>query len=331
MKCYFACNSGVSNSQVYRDLLEVTLKTARKNTTLDLYCLYDGTPDDPACKIMRDYRVHVVFHRITFEKELLELYTPAYMQQRLGRVEEIEGVIGTFTRMDVPLIEEDEDFVLFCDVDVMFLQDIRQEELPQPQYCAAAPEIRKDFDVSWRGHRFFNAGVMYLNVSGMRKKRDAFLSMLRRKEPSKIECFDQGYLNHLCEKDFDELDLEYNWKPYWGINRDAKIIHMHSAKPNGPYRACEFYDFVLSTFEDCIAGSAFYYLKFFEDLGTSAHPWLCEHIEFLEIQKEKVKKRSAAESIPVEGKRRRRRRLLLSVIVSLVSGAVGALAMRLLS
>jgi hypothetical protein len=331
MKCYFACNSGVSDSKVYRDLLEVTLKTARKNTTLDLYCLYDGTPDDPACTIMRKYGVHVVFHRITFEKELLELYTPEYMQQRLGRVEEMEGVIGTFTRMDVPLLEADEEFVLFCDVDVMFLQDIRQEELPRPKYCAAAPEIRQDWDVSLRGHKYFNAGVMYLNVSGMRKKRDAFLSMLRQKQSSKIECFDQGYLNHLCEQDFDELGLEYNWKPYWGINGNAKIVHMHAAKPNGPYRACEFYDFVLGTFGDCIAGSAYYYLTFFEVLETSAPPWLREHIKFLVHEKAKVQKRFAAETIPVEERRRRRRRFLVCALVSLVSSAVGALAMRLLS
>lgn len=27
------------------------------------------------------------------------------------------------------------------------------------------------------------------------------------------------------------LPIEYNWKPYWGINGNAKLIHFHGMKP----------------------------------------------------------------------------------------------------
>lgn len=292
MKCYFACNSGVTVRDVYRDMLEVTLKTARQNTTLDLYCIYDGTPGDKAHRTLLRYDVTTIFHRITFEKELLELYTPEYMMQRYGRVEEVDAVIGTFSRMDLPLIETEDEYVLFADIDVMFLKDITQEDLPRPKYCAAAPEVRQDFDVSTRGHRFFNAGVMYLNIKGMREKHRLFIDMLKAKQPTDIECFDQGYLNHLCRDDFDELPLELNWKPYWGLNTDAKIVHLHSAKPNGSFRPDPFFDFVLTTFEDCIAGSIYYYLLFFESLGTNGNPWLIDHIDFLVCEKTKAQRKS---------------------------------------
>lgn len=28
------------------------------------------------------------------------------------------------------------------------------------------------------------------------------------------------------------LPIEYNWKPYWGINDKAKLIHFHGMKPS---------------------------------------------------------------------------------------------------
>lgn len=287
MKCYFACNDGVGKRPEYRDMLEVSLKTARRNTTLDLYCIYSGSPKDEAVSLMEHYGVRVIFHTISFEDELMELYTPEFMLQRLGRVEARDGVLGTFTRMDLPLIEAEDEFVLFCDIDVMFLRDIREEDLPRPLFCAAGPEIRQDFDVAMRGHRFFNAGVMYLNVPGMREKYVQFRSMLRRKELSKIECFDQGYLNHICEKDFDELPLEYNWKPYWGVSQEAKIVHFHSVKPGGNFTPCTFYDFVLSTFDDAVVGLLYYQIMFYNYLGRSSISWLLGYSRFLMHEKEK--------------------------------------------
>jgi hypothetical protein len=30
---------------------------------------------------------------------------------------------------------------------------------------------------------------------------------------------------------WDDLPLELNWKTYWGLNRDAAILHFHGPKP----------------------------------------------------------------------------------------------------
>ena len=48
MKCYFALTEPDLENSVYIDLLEATLKSAVKNTTLDLYALYDGN-DNGLC------------------------------------------------------------------------------------------------------------------------------------------------------------------------------------------------------------------------------------------------------------------------------------------
>ena len=39
------------------------------------------------------------------------------------------------------------------------------------------------------------------------------------------------YNNLYINEGLNKLPLEYNWKPYWGINNEAKIIHFHGIKP----------------------------------------------------------------------------------------------------
>ena len=278
MKCYFACNKGINESQEYLDMLEVTLNTAKVNTTLSLHFIYNGSETDKAYEIMQKYGVNVIFHQLTFEKELKELYTPEYIKSRLGFAVDLGFIIGTFSRIDIPVIETEDEYVLICGLDVMFLQDIKQETLPNPKYCAAAPDIAQDFNLASLGYKFFNADIMYINVKHMREKREQIIEMLKNKQPSKIDCFDQGYLNHVCENDFDELAMEYNWKPYWGYNKNAKIVHLHLIKPGETYSDTPFIKNVLKTFPDCIKGCLYYYQLFFEFLGKRSYLWIAERI-----------------------------------------------------
>ncbi len=47
--------------------------------------------------------------------------------------------------------------------------------------------------------------------------------------------WDQGAYRIFYKKLFgfkwDKLPIEYNWKPYWNENTQAKIIHFHGPKP----------------------------------------------------------------------------------------------------
>ena len=47
-------------------------------------------------------------------------------------------------RMEIPVVEKEEKYVLYSDIDVIFNADILLEELPHPTYLAAAPEYERN-------------------------------------------------------------------------------------------------------------------------------------------------------------------------------------------
>ena len=38
--------------------------------------------------------------------------------------------------------------------------------------------------------------------------------------------------SHYAINMFDLLPDELNWKPYWGLNSNAEIVHFHGPKPS---------------------------------------------------------------------------------------------------
>ena len=46
-----------------------------------------------------------------------------------------------------------------------------------------------------------------------------------------ISGFDQEAYRAFYKGAWDTLPLDLNWKPYWGINEAAQIIHFHGPKP----------------------------------------------------------------------------------------------------
>eukprot|EP00002_Diphylleia_rotans_P027075 TRINITY_DN5418_c0_g1_i5.p1 TRINITY_DN5418_c0_g1~~TRINITY_DN5418_c0_g1_i5.p1 ORF type:complete len:118 (-),score=14.14 TRINITY_DN5418_c0_g1_i5:57-410(-) len=47
---------------------------------------------------------------------------------------------------------------------------------------------------------------------------------------------DQGALNTFYRSRMDSLPAEFNWRPYWPRNKNAKILHFEGPKPRD-YRA----------------------------------------------------------------------------------------------
>ena len=117
---------------------------------------------------------------------------------------------------------------------------------------AVAPEFRKEYDVI-KGNRYFNAGIMLINVPELRKRRERMLTMLAERRLCYMECWDQGFFNELYKGEFDELPLTFNWKPYWGINDQAVIVHCHWMKPN---KAWNDYDVMLHAMHLDLQGEA---------------------------------------------------------------------------
>lgn len=228
LKCYFAFGHDIENNQCYIDMLMATLSSARKNTTLDLYCLYDGTKDDKLYSLMKEYGVNIKIASIPFFDKIKKIYTNEYMFKVLGYTISDNSLKSRFLRMLISEYEKEDDYILYCDTDILFLKDIKLSDFPKlPEFIGVCPEFYKVDD-----YTYFNAGIMLINMKRAKEKYDEFLDIISDGKRTTIECCDQGYLNDIYKGQFDRLPFEYNWKPYWGKNVNAKIVHFHGVKPN---------------------------------------------------------------------------------------------------
>ena len=140
---------------------------------------------------------------------------------------------------------------------------------------------------------YFNAGVLVMNIQGMKEKYEEFILKMKNRERNISGLFDQGYLNELCFKDMELLPIEYNWKPYWGINDKAKLIHFHGMKPSSNLNEAGFitdYSFFRIVFDanpGGYAGYVYYFTQFYDYLGRKEDKWLYNHLqEFFNLYKD---------------------------------------------
>jgi hypothetical protein len=211
MKWYFASNN---QSPGYEYLIKAAVESAIKNTSLNPYFIYDGTPD-ALTDWLKKKGVNVIYHRASFYDSLKTFYPP----------DELRMAGGTFMRCDIPLLEAEDDLILYTDCDVLFVNEIHLHDLPQPSFSACAPEgIKTDWS-------FFNAGVMLMNIPALRETHHDFKTFIEKNLPT-LKIYDQTAYNRFYAGRLTRLPLEYNWKPYWGENPDAKIIHFHGPKPH---------------------------------------------------------------------------------------------------
>jgi hypothetical protein len=135
--------------------------------------------------------------------------------------------IGHWLRVAVPQIEQEQEFVLYTDCDVVFLRGFDWSRL-RPRVFAAAPEFHQN---NWK---YFNAGVMLLNVPAMRATYPAFETHIKSRIGSDgyFRYDDEAALNEAYFGVWDRLDPLFNWKPYWACEARTTILHFHGPKPH---------------------------------------------------------------------------------------------------
>lgn len=111
MKCYICLTDSIVNRKDYFNMLKVTLISARKNTSLRLICLYDGKIGDPVYNLLKDFKVEIIIHELPYKKELMEIYSHEWMETELGKDIEYSRIFGTFMRMEIPIIEKEDEYV----------------------------------------------------------------------------------------------------------------------------------------------------------------------------------------------------------------------------
>lgn len=219
MKWFCSTNEqSIKEFKYYQDILCVAFKSSIGLKDVERYLIYNGNENIDIIKKLKDYGVIILQHEVKLSQFFKEYYKNDNGKLRIA--------LGAYGRVDIPIICKKfgftDKFVLYTDCDVM-IKSFDGLTNQTPNYFSCSPEFSK----TPNGH--VNTGVMYINVNKMAETYDFFIDFCKNNQH--LSAFDQGCINQFYKNKWDNLPIEYNWKPYWGYNEDAKIIHFHGPKP----------------------------------------------------------------------------------------------------
>ncbi|HVT72669.1 MAG TPA: hypothetical protein VHD61_06000 [Lacunisphaera sp.] len=228
MKWFLALNDSSPAFDYYAGMVQVAVRTARQHTRLDPVFIHDGA-DNRLTDWLADGGVRVVRRRSFLAGELEGL--PGLDGNPTARA----IAAGAYLRLEVPeLVRElgwPDRHVLYTDCDVMFTAAYDAAlEACAPAWFAVAPEHDPADPVA------MNTGVMVMNVDALRGDAAAFRRTVRERLAESVQSsFDQhAYRVHYRGR-WEHLPPVLNWKPYWGRNAAAQVIHFHGPKPFQKY------------------------------------------------------------------------------------------------
>jgi lipopolysaccharide biosynthesis glycosyltransferase len=206
------------NGYNMRDLIRVAIFSAIRNTALRPHVIYDGSHDAFTEELKR-LGATVITHRSPLDDAFIAHAGENWMWRHV--------MAGAFLRFEIPIIERQEEFVLYTDCDVLFLRD--------PQFGTQLPLVfGATSQVSTDPAQDMNSGVMLINVPNMGKVLPRLNEFARK---SLHLGLDQEVLRAFFGTNYLVLDRSLNWKPYWGWDPRAQIVHFHGPKPG----ACREY------------------------------------------------------------------------------------------
>lgn len=227
MQWFFALTEDSTAFRQYAEMIMVAVHTAKKFTSLVPHCIYDGEEND-FTEWLTKHDVRIIRHR-SFVRDPLEELGRKKGNPHLG-----PALSGAFSRVELPEIVEGlggPSRVLYTDCDVIFAGEIVAElDANGCEYFAVAPEGVQDDYVN------MNTGVMLMNTDRLRKSLPEFREyILQNLAELERESWDEAAYRWFYRDEngplWDRLRPELNWKPYWGENAQAKIIHFHGPKP----------------------------------------------------------------------------------------------------
>jgi len=223
LKKWYFCISETSLDRPdhnWRGLILNAVISARIFTDLEPVLIYDGNESE-FIDLLRQLGVKVIFHRVSIYGTLESKF--------YNHPQTLAIASGAFLRIDIPEIESEDPYVLYTDCDVVF-KSHPTFNFQVPVFFACAPQTsRIDYEND------MNSGVMVLNVKGMREELPAFRKFIVENLSSGWPGFDQEHYRRYFKNRWGFLPLKMNWKPYWGFNPNAEIVHWHGPKPDAVF------------------------------------------------------------------------------------------------
>jgi hypothetical protein len=235
--------------EMWIEMTKRCVVSALERTSLVPVCVFYGSPKSPLVSWLESHDVKIIFHTPKWIPKI-----EAVVNSEVGRINtrwsplygSSVGLVSTFLRLDLPLLlspEEHGPLVLYTDTDVMFRRMVTFDDFvakgtnAAPDYFIMGTEGGRRYHKKKAGN--INAGVMLINLSNMRITYDDFVewvfsskNMARGLHFGSYGPGDQGAYNEYYVNKFPIVESPlFNWKPYWGWNDKACIVHFHGAKP----------------------------------------------------------------------------------------------------
>ncbi len=226
------------NPQFLR-LVQVAVRSLRRvmGDAIPCLCVYAGDDAHILAGLAKD-SIPVARYKPVLQKDIIP--------------PQFHRCIGCFLKLELCLVPEllQEEYVLYCDADVLFRKDISWLLEQKPAYMAMAAEYTAPFfheheslDYTWRGNNYvvnlpfpiwtYSSGVVLFNAARLRKYDyiHNFLAFCTQ-NVHRIGNLDQSLLNYFFGKRISRLDGTWNRPPYQeDAAETAHIVHFHGPKP----------------------------------------------------------------------------------------------------
>ena len=222
MKWYFCLND--AGLLGFAEIVLVAAHSALKNTDLEAHLIYDGLKNE-ITEYLSSIGVNIHYHR----SGAAHLIDGAKVQ--FGYVPSVAR--GAYLRLDIPLIEHDDEYVIYTDCDVIFFSRPNIVDI-KPDILAAAPEYAATTTMPTPYNKIFNSGVMLLNVERFGAERASLVEFARSNDfyfHGDGGFYDQGALNKFFSGRWAQLSQALNWRPFGGASMPPTILHFHGTKP----------------------------------------------------------------------------------------------------
>lgn len=214
-KVYFGIEDAACNNEV-GDLLKVAVKSCVRNTQLQPIVLFDGQNVEYE-RWLSNNGAQVIKAQVSFKEKIVELNKLHNYPMKAA---------GAFLRTNICQFNNEDEFALYCDCDVMFQRDVDYSRI-RPDYIAVAPSQKVD---DWS---YFNSGVMVMNLPNLRKEYLEFEGFIRENMLRNYPGLDEPHFNAFYRDRWDRLPIELNWRPFWGYAPAVPIVHLHAVKFSG--------------------------------------------------------------------------------------------------
>jgi hypothetical protein len=225
MRWFLGLNYDAPHFAAYAQMAQAAVLSVPAEAGLRAHLLFDG----PECELTEWFRTRG--GEVIFRESYLKPHLRA-ASAHPATPHALSHGAGVYLRVEIPdLLRErgwDDETVLYTDCDVLFTPRFRIADLPAPTHAIACGP---DFDRS--NEDVFNSGFMLIHLPLWRPLHERFKAFAIEDLPNAIggREWDQYSFKMFFGRNYQKLYPIWNWKPYWGENPDARVLHFHGPKP----------------------------------------------------------------------------------------------------